>query len=199
MIYGSDWVGYYSFLAFVGGVLSAGVLYESRSRTRSPFDFDIGDLLNAWRGSHGPGAKNFLESISFRTLVLSLTVFGIVGLCLSFVTTANPAKIISMLAGLTTFYLEMWYRRAAEIRKARQPVWNAHNAVGMPARVTMTIPGGGIGEGMVAVQVGQEIKTVVAISDGAGYQSGDVVLVARALDANRVAVSAVQQRPTATA
>jgi hypothetical protein len=196
MIFG-DWVQLYVLFGFIGGMMSLLVIGEELTTTRKKrfFAFNVGDIIDAVYHRQHRDVHSFIEGVSFRTLVVSLTVFGLVGLGLTFLFSPTvQVKSWALLAGGVTFGLDIWLAHRREVRQAQKHQWTILDAVGRVAPITITIPGGGIGAGAIALRFipdeDEDPVTFQAITQGQGLSRGGYALVMRAVSDDTVEVQA---------
>ncbi len=200
----SDWVQVFVVLSFIGGMMTLLVIGEELTTKRKKrfFAFNVGDIIDAIHHRQHRDVHNFVEGISFRTLVVTLTVFGLVGLGLTFLIPPIHVKSLALIAGGITFGLEIWLAHRREVREAQKRQWTALDAIGRIAPITLTIPGAGIGHGAVALRfvADKDEEPVVfhAVTQGQGLSRGAYAYVTRALSNDTVEVQAAPAPGTAT-
>ena len=193
---GGDWVQWYVRFAFIGGMMTLLVIGEELTikHKKRFFGFTVGDIIDAVYHRQHRNVHSFVEGISFRTVVVTLTAFGVVGLLLTFLLPPTNVKSLALLAGGTAFALDVWLARRRELSEAQKRQWTALDAVGRVAPITLTIPGGGIGAGTVSLQFTAEEDedplTLQAVTRGQGLSRGGYAYVVRAVSDDTVEVQA---------
>ncbi|MGI6459253.1 MAG: hypothetical protein ACOX5J_04025 [Candidatus Hydrogenedentales bacterium] len=189
-----DWVPIYVLLGLVGSMMTLLVIGEELTikRKKRFFAFSVGDMIDAVHHRPHRNGHNFLEAISFRTVVVTLTVFGLSGLALTFLITFTRVKALALLAGAIAFCFELWLAQRREAREEQKNQWTAQDAVGRLAYITLTIPGAGIGQGAVALRFAAdeetEPSTFHAVTQGQGLTQGSYAQVLRAISTDTVEV-----------
>ncbi|HOF38528.1 MAG TPA: hypothetical protein PLD73_00525 [Candidatus Hydrogenedentes bacterium] len=189
-----DWVPIYVLLGLVGSMMTLLVIGEELTTKRKKrfFAFNVGDMIDAVYHRQHRNVYSFFEAISFRTVVVTLTVFGLSGLALTFLITFSRVKSLALLAGAIAFGFELWLARRREAQEAQKRPWTAQDAVGRLAHITLTIPGAGIGQGAVALRLaaGEEAEPVTfhAVTQGQGLTQGSYAHVLRAISKDTVEV-----------
>ena len=161
-------------------------------RKKRFFSFNIGDMIDAVYHRQHRDVHSFFEAISFRTVVMTLTVFGLAGLALTFLIPFPHVKSLALLVGGVTFCFELWLAHRRELRESQKRQWTALDAVGRTAPITLTIPGAGIGHGAVAIRFSadkdEEPVVFHAITQGPGLSRGSYAYVMRAISNDTVEV-----------
>lgn len=191
-----DWVPLFVILSFLGSMMSLLVIGEELTTKRKKrfFAFNVGDVIDAVHHRQHRDVHSFVESISFRTIVVTLTVFGLAGLGLTFILPPVHVKSLALIAGGLTFALDIWLAHRRELREAQKRAWTPLDAVGRVVPITITIPGGGIGSGAVALRFvadeDEEPVTFQAVTRGGGLSRGGYAYVVRAVADDTVEVQA---------
>jgi hypothetical protein len=191
-----DWVQIFVILSFIGSMMSLLVIGEELTTKRKKrfFAFNVGDVIDAVYHRQHRDVHSFVESISFRTIVVTLTVFGLVGLGLTFILPPIHVKSLALIAGGITFGLDIWLGHRRKVREAQKRQWSPLDAVGRVAPITITIPGGSIGVGAISLRFvadeDEEPVTFQAITHGQGLSRGGYAYVVRAVADDMVEVQA---------
>ena len=200
-----DWVPLFVLLSFIGSMMSLLVLGEELTTKKKKrfFGFNVGDVIDAVYHRQHRDVHSFIEGISFRTLVLSLTVFGLVGLGLTFLLPPVNVKSIALIAGGITFGLDVWLAHRREVQEAQKHRWTPLDAIGRIAPITITIPGGGIGSGAVALRFvpdeDEDPVTFQAVTQGQGLSRGGYAYITRVVSDDTVEVQAAPAPQSAQA
>ncbi len=191
-----DWVQLYVVFAFIGSMMTLLVIGEeltTKSKKRF-FGFTVGDIIDAVHHRQQRSVHSFVEGISFRTIVVTLTAFGLSGLTFTFLLPPTNVKSLALLTGGVAFGLDLWMAHRRELREAQKRQWTPLDAVGRVVPITITIPGGGIGAGAIALRFvpdeDEEPVTFQAVTSGQGLSRGGYAYVVRAIDNNTVEVQA---------
>jgi hypothetical protein len=200
-----DWVQIYTVLTFIGGMMSLLVVGEELTTKKKKrfFGFNVGDMIDAVYHRQSRNVHSFVEGISFRTLVLSLTAFGISGLLFTFLLVPIHVKSIAVLTGLVVFGLDVWLAHRREVLEAQRKHFTARDAVGRVAPITITIPGGGIGAGAISLRFDpdEDEDPVVfqAVTRSGGLARGGYAQVLRVVNDDTVEVQAAPMAPQTAA
>jgi len=199
-----DWVQLYVAFGLIGAMMSLLVIGEELTTTHKKrfVNFNVGDIIDAVYHRQHRDVHSFVEGISFRTVVVTLTAFGLGGLLLTFLLLRFHVKSLALLIGAVTFAVDIWLAHRREVREAQKRRWTPQDAVGRVAPVTITIPGGGIGSGAVALRfVADEDEEPVifqAITHEQGLPRGRYAYVVRAVADDTVEVKAAPPPPNGT-
>jgi len=191
-----DWVQWYVRFAFIGSMMTLLVIGEELTTKHKKrfFGFNVGDIIDALYHRQHRSVHSFIEGISFRTIVVTLTAFGLGGLVLTFLLPPTNVKSLAVIIGGTTFALDIWLAHRRELREAQKRQWTPLDAVGRVAPITITIPGGGIGTGAIAFRFvpdeDEDPVTFQAVTNGQGLSRGGYAYVVRAVSDDTVEVQA---------
>lgn len=144
---------FYIACAIIGGILTLISLF---GHDFGDHDFDHGGDVDG-HGDDSPGI------FSFRTLVVFLTTFGIVGMvCTYYGLSPIFVILLSMVSGACLGTLTWWMMSLAMKQQANS-MMNLDSIVGLSAVVTTTIPINGVGE--IALQFNSQRKHITAKSE----------------------------------
>lgn len=119
----------------------------------------------------------FFKVLSFKTVVAFLTFFGLSGLAsLQAGLGRVPTLMISFAAGSVALYLVAWMMAGLARLQSSGNV-DLQNAVGLAAKVYLTVPGGHAGRGKVTVLVQGRTVEAKAVTAGQPLATGSMVRV----------------------
>lgn len=143
---------FYIACAVIGGILT---LFSLFGHDFGDYDFDHDGEIDV-HGDNSPGI------FSFRTLVVFLTTFGIVGvICTYYGLSPHFVVLLSMISGAFLGTLTWWIMSLA-MKQQVNSVMNLDSIIGKTAIVTTTIPINGVGE--IALQFNNQRKHITAKS-----------------------------------
>jgi hypothetical protein len=142
-------------------------------------DHDTGALHDPHDVGHERSESVFVKWLSLRTIVALLTFFGLAGLASAKAGLSTGVGLgISLAVGAASVFV-VAFLMASLSRLQSQGNLNLNNAVGLPAKVYLRIPGAMKGHGKITLEVQGRFVEVEAVSAGPEIPTGaDVRVVA---------------------
>ncbi|MBI2480993.1 MAG: hypothetical protein HYV60_20880 [Planctomycetia bacterium] len=135
------------------------------------------------------GSTAMFGVLSFKTVVASVTFFGIAGMAAQSGGLSLPGQLtIAIIAGLSALY-GVYYLMRAVYRLGQSGNLHITNAIGRTATVNVSIPAGNEGPGKVQVKIQDRLEEYAAVtSAGEKLSSGAKVVVVGVVSGNTLEV-----------
>lgn len=191
---------FYSYCAVIAGTLLVGQLLLSLiglGHHTDVHDLSLGDVdvdLDATADGLDHGGEWFVGMLSFRALVASLTVFGLVGLGTSQQFDPLNAFLIALACGGGVMYMVGWVMRTLYQMKSDGNI-DIQQAVGKAGSVYLSIPGQKAGAGKVSLKVQGRAMEYRAMTTDEELPSGTPVVVRSVISPGIVEVAKATESP----
>ena len=152
-------------------------------------DLDLSGDIDA----HADVSDAFFKVLSFKTLVAFVTFFGLAGLACSHSGVSDLwTFVISVSAGSAALYVVAWMMAGlARLQSAGNA--DLRNAIGVVAKVYLTIPRSRGGRGKVTVALQGRTVEAKAVTGGAELPSGAMVRIVGVAAEDTVDVVALEE------